>query len=255
MSEPRIVCHFSCGAASAVATKLTIAKYGHGRVVIHNAFIQQEDDDNRRFLADCEAWFEHPITVVQSEKYHASTQEVWEKKRYMNGPHGAPCSGELKRKPLAAIALPGDIDVIGYTAEEYDRFQEMLIAIPDRLIEAPLIEANLIKSDCLAIIDRAGIQLPRMYRLGFHNANCIGCPKGGEGYWNKIRDVFPEQFVQISANQESIGPGAYFFRDRKSGVRYGLKDLPVGKGNYPTEKAISCSFFCDMAEQDIAGAA
>lgn len=251
----RIVGQFSCGAASAVAIKLTIAKYGHERVVIHNAFIQQEDADNRRFLKDCEEWFEHPIKVVQSEKYHASSEEVWIKKRYMKGPRGAPCSGELKRKPLAAIAEPGDVEVIGYTSEEWDRLQEMRTAMPTRLIEAPLIDANLSKSDCLAIVDRAGIELPRMYRLGFHNANCIGCPKGGEGYWNKIRDVFPEQFVQISGIQESIGPGAYFFRDRKSGVRYGLKDLPIGKGDYPTEKAISCSFFCDMAEQDIAGAA
>lgn len=255
MAEARIVCHFSCGAASAVAAKLSIAKYGHGRIVIHNAFIQQEDEDNRRFLADCQVWFDHPITVVQSEKYHASHEEVWIKKRYMKGPRGAPCSGELKRIPLAAIAKPGDVEVIGYTSEEWGRLQEMRTAMPTRTIEAPLIEANLSKSDCLAIIDRAGIELPRMYRLGFHNANCIGCPKGGEGYWNKIRDVFPEQFVQISEIQESIGAGAYFFRDRKTGVRYGIKDLPVGKGDYPTEKAISCSFFCDMAEQDIAGAA
>ena len=102
------------------------------------------------------------------------------------------------------------------------------------------------------MIEGAGILLREMYRLGFHNANCIGCPKGGEGYWNKIRDVFPEQFVQISKIQESIGPGAYFFRDRKTGQRYGLKDLPVGKGHYPSEPAISCSFFCDLAEQDIA---
>ena len=28
MSEERIVCQFSCGAASAVATKLALAKYG-----------------------------------------------------------------------------------------------------------------------------------------------------------------------------------------------------------------------------------
>jgi len=72
----RIVCHFSCGAASAVATKLAIAKYGRARVVIFNAFVQEEDADNRRFLADCEQWFDHPVTVLRDTKYGASAREV-----------------------------------------------------------------------------------------------------------------------------------------------------------------------------------
>ena len=247
----RVVCHFSCGAASAVATKLAIAKYGHERILILNAFLVEEHEDNRRFLADCAEWFEHAVTEVRDEKYGASTLQIWRRKRYIMSRHGAPCSMHLKREPLAALALPGDTDVIGYTIEELDRFESMKERYPGS-IEAPLIDKGLTKSDCMAMLERAGVQLPEMYRLGFHNANCVGCPKGGEGYWNKIRDVFPERFVQISEIQESIGPGAYFFRNRQTGERYGLKDLPIGRGNYPTEKSISCSFFCDIAEQDIA---
>ena len=52
----RIVAQFSCGAASAVAAKLALAQYGD-RVVLLNAFLANEDDDNRRFLADCERWY------------------------------------------------------------------------------------------------------------------------------------------------------------------------------------------------------
>jgi hypothetical protein len=48
----RIVCQFSCGAASAVATKLTLAQ--HPDALILNAEIKNEHPDNRRFLADCE---------------------------------------------------------------------------------------------------------------------------------------------------------------------------------------------------------
>ncbi len=33
-----------------------------------------------------------------------------------------------------------------------------------------------------------------MYDLGYPNNNCIGCVKGGMGYWNKIRKDFPEVF-------------------------------------------------------------
>ena len=64
----RIVSHFSCGAASAVATKLILAEFPPSQVVIYNAFIVEEHADNRRFLADCEKWFDHPVTVLRDEK-------------------------------------------------------------------------------------------------------------------------------------------------------------------------------------------
>ena len=51
------------------------------------------------------------------------------------------------------------------------------------------------------------------------------------------------------AAQEEIGPGAYFFRDRKTGERFGLKDLQLGAGRHD-EPAPSCSFFCEIAEQE-----
>ena len=39
----RVVGHFSCGAASAVACKLALAEYGRESVVIYNAFIWRAD--------------------------------------------------------------------------------------------------------------------------------------------------------------------------------------------------------------------
>ncbi len=53
----RVVGQFSCGAASAVATKMALSQHKGAEVVIVNAFLKEEDDDNRRFLADCEDWF------------------------------------------------------------------------------------------------------------------------------------------------------------------------------------------------------
>ncbi len=100
------------------------------------------------------------------------------------------------------------------------------------------------------MVERAGIELPMMYRLGFNNANCIGCCRGGEGYWNKVRDVFPEVFANVVQIQESIGPTSYLFRNRETGIRFGLKDLRVGAGRHD-EPLPSCSFFCSMAEEEI----
>lgn len=248
----RIVCHFSCGAASAVATKLTLADHPNEDVVIVNAFVAEEHPDNRRFAVDCERWFEKSITVLRDEKYGASTLECWKRKRYIKGAYAAPCSFELKRNLLDKFCLPGDVHVLGYTVDEIDRYDAFIDANNGMTISVPLIDRNLSKGDCLAIIERAGIELPAMYRMGYDNANCIGCPKGGNGYWNKIRRDFPDRFYQIADIQEAIGPGAYFLRNRRTGERIRLRDLPPDHGvKMYDEPSFSCSFFCEMAEQDM----
>lgn len=251
----RIVCQFSCGAASAVATKLAIAQYGRTHDVrVINAFLKEEHEDNRRFAADCEQWFGRPITVLHSEKYRSSAVEVFRRERYLKGPMGAPCTRNLKRKVLDAWKQPGDVMVFGYTAEEADRLEDFRERNPDRPVIAPLIDAGLGKDDCKAMIERAGIALPAMYLMGYDNANCIGCVKGGQGYWRAIREDFPEHFEAICLLQDEIGEGSWFLYYRSGpneGQRFPLRDLPVGEARR-NESLPSCSFFCEMAEQEYA---
>lgn len=162
----RIVCQFSCGAASAVATKLALAEYGSTHdVQIINAFLANEESDNRRFAQDCETWFGQPITVLRDEKYGADAHEVFRRERYMKGRTGAPCTKILKRRLLDSWKQPGDVMVFGYTAEEADRLEDFRERNPDRPVIAPLIDRSLGKDDCKAILLRAGIELPLMYRL------------------------------------------------------------------------------------------
>lgn len=248
----RYVCQFSCGAASAVATKLTLAKAGDADVLIVNAFIIEEHEDNRRFLADCEQWFGQSVMVLRNDKYNASTDEVWRRKRFIKGLHSAPCSLELKRELLKTVRRLGDIDVMGFTAdpEDVDRFENLCERMPERSLCAPLIERGLTKEDCLAIVHRAGIEIPAMYKLGYSNANCIGCPKGGQAYWQAIREDFPERFAAVKAIQEEIGDGASFLRFRsgpRKDERMSLEELPPGRGNMKHDGNFSCSFFCEDA--------
>jgi PP-loop superfamily ATP-utilizing enzyme len=49
----KIAVWFSCGAASAVAAKMTLDQYGDRcSVRVLNNPVMEEDEDNRRFLAD-----------------------------------------------------------------------------------------------------------------------------------------------------------------------------------------------------------
>ena len=255
-SSDRIVCNFSCGAASAVATKLTLAEYGATReVVILNAFLAEEHPDNQRFLEDCEEWFGRKVTVVRDEKYGASTMAVFRKKRFITGLGGAPCSKALKRDVLNTFQRPTDTIVLGYTADEPHRLERFLDANNGVKVLTPLIDRGLRKGDCLGMLERAGIALPAMYLLGYQNNNCIGCVKGGMGYWNKIRRDFPAQFEEMAALQDFIGPKAAFLKLNENGVknsRYvSLRELPPDIGKYRDEPSISCGLFCEAADTEL----
>lgn len=153
--DRRIVCRFSCGAASAVATKLALSKYGHKRTVITYSDPGNEHYDNARFRKDCERWFNHSVIVLRSAKY-ADAWDVWERERYIAGIAGAPCTGLLKRAPTYDFQRSGDILVFGYTAEERGRAESFRQQNFEQSLETPLIDAGLTKADCLAMVERAG---------------------------------------------------------------------------------------------------
>ena len=152
---------------------------------------------------------------------------------------------------MDAWSLPGDIAVMGYTVEERDRADLFVGHNPNA--EFPLIEAGLTKADCLSMIERAGIVLPRMYRMGYANANCIGCVKGGMGYWNKIRRDFPDRFEEMAKIEDDIGENSYLFRDRKTDKRISLRQLDPEAGRHD-EPVIECGFACFMMENELSNA-
>lgn len=242
----RVVAWFSHGAASAIATKMTLAQYGPD-VVIACIDTGSEHEDNDRFRAECEAWFDHPITMLKSEDY-ADVDQVIERTRYINGPQGARCTTELKKKVRYAFERPTDIHVWGYTAEPREvkravRFHEQN---PGMLNWCPLIDAWLAKSDCLALLERAGIGLPAMYEMGYVNNNCIGCVKGGMGYWNKIRVDFPEVFARRAQQERDINH-TILRRNRKPLF---LDELELDAGRYEAED-IACGPSCEPVWADM----
>jgi len=242
--EPkRLVCWFSCGAASAVATKLAIAENnGKLPLVIAYTEVKEEHSDNLRFLSECEKWFGQKIEILGNDFYGRSIYRVFEK-NYMRTPRGAPCTRALKKQVRQKFEQIGDRQVFGYTVEEQARLDRFIDANADVDIWAPLIEKNLNKGDCLAMLQNAGIELPMMYRLGYNNNNCIGCVKGGMGYWNKIKIDFPEVFDRMAKLERFKGQTV--FKDRY------LDELKPTDGNYPKEPSIECSIFCHMAEEQL----
>lgn len=253
----RIVCQFSCGAASAVATKLTLASHGATHdVPILNAFIANECSDNRRFLADCESWYGRSATVLRDEKYGADINQVFRAVGFIKGPRGASCTTRIKRELLRSFERPGDVLVLGFTAEEEDRAEDWNTAWPNRPAVFPLIERGLTKADCKAMVIRAGIELPLQYRRGYRNGNCKTCVKGGEKYFRAVRQDFPEEFEELCVSEDYVaslhGDQARLLRHRSGplkGQRFALRELPPGpmdRADAPPE----CGLFCELAERE-----
>jgi hypothetical protein len=244
----RIVCWFSCGAASAVATKIAISELKEGQeLIIAYTEVIEEHPDNKRFLAECEQWFGQKILILKNDKYQGSIFNVFLKQKYIVGIAGAPCTKFLKKEVRQKFEKINDRQVFGYTAEEQDRLNRFIDANNDVDIWTPLIDKGLSKEDCLAMLKNAGIELPMMYKLGYHNNNCIGCVKGGAGYWNKIRIDFPEHFDKMAKLERLIGATI----TKSKGLRVYLDELPKNVGDYPKEPKIECSIFCQLAEEDI----
>lgn len=249
MEKPTIAVWFSCGAASAVAAYLTLQKYGGTHTVrIINNPIAEEDTDNRRFLDDVQEWLQHDIEFAINRKYpSASCVDVWEKRKFMSGTHGAPCTMHLKKEARQQWEVDNspDYHVLGFTVEEKDRHDRFVITERDNVLPV-LIDAKMTKADCYMMLQQHGIRPPRIYKLGYPNANCIGCVKAtSPTYWNHVRKMHPEVFAERAEQSRELG--AKLVRVRN--VRIFLDELdPTAKGQPMKNLDFECGLFCEEWE-------
>lgn len=241
-----IVVWFSCGAASAVAAQETLRQYG-GRYEIRvvNSPIAEEDDDNRRFLQDVQKWLGVEVEIASSSKYlDNSAASVWEHRQFMASPYGAPCTQELKKKVRQEWESSNKPDwhVLGFTADEKKRYQKFVLTERENVLPV-LIDAHLSKVECYTRLAEAGIKLPRAYRMGYPNANCIGCVKAtSPTYWNHVRRMNPEVFQARAEQSRRIGARLV----RYKGERIFLDELPEDAEGQPMKSMdAECGIFCE----------
>lgn len=245
--KPVIAVWFSCGAASAVAAKMTIERYGatHDIRVLNN-YIVEEGQDNIRFLGDVQVWLGTPIERVINPKYPScSAVDVWDKRGYMSGVAGAPCTFHLKKEARQLWERENHVDwhVFGFTADEEKRHDNFVLTERDNVLPV-LIDAGITKQQCLDILVAAGLRLPIAYEEGWPNANCKGCVKAtSPTYWNHLRATEPEIFRQRAEQSRRLGVKLV----RVNGVRIYLDELPPDAMGKPLKslKMPECGIFCE----------
>lgn len=235
MKEKKI-CWLSAGVSSFVAGYLV--KNVDEYIYID---IENQHPDSMRFIKDCEKVLERPVEILRSP--YRSIENVIRQFRYINGVYGAKCTQILKkrvRKEWEDAHKDYDITYVwGFDIEEKSRAERLNESMPEFEHEYPLIERGLSKQDAHAILDRMGIKRPVMYDIGYQNNNCIGCVKGGMGYWNKIRQDFPEVFDRMAKLEREVGHSCI------NGVY--LDELDPGRGRMEDEIMQDCGIMCYLA--------
>jgi hypothetical protein len=254
----RHLCWFSDGIASAIATKFHLQ--AHPDALVVHCDTGSEDEDNARFRADCTPWLGREIIILKG--LFPDNYAVWRKRRYMSGIAGAPCTMEQKVSPRLAFQQPGDVHVFGYTWDSTDRerFANFQKNYPDLIARAPLIEREITKANCLALMQDTGIAPPRTYAMGFPNANCLmtGCVKStSPDYWSLFRKVFPDRFAETAALARELGVKLVIMSretlpdGRTKNIRGFIDDIPA---DWPTLNPVApaCDFLCHINGQDLA---
>lgn len=232
------ICWFSGGVTSAVATKLALETFGDCLILFCET--NQHHPDMNRFIKDCERWYGQKITVLNNKRW-GSVEKVLEH-GYINSPNGAFCTKVLKKDVRIAIEKLIDYErqVFGFEFEpkQIKRAQRFIEQYPASKAAFPLIDAKLNKLSCMERLLESGIELPVMYRLGYSNNNCVGCVKGGKGYWNKVRVDFPEVFEKTALLERKAGhtciKGVY------------LDELDPESGRHDSIELPECGIYCEI---------
>ena len=249
-----IIGWWSAGITSAVACKMAIEIYEDAFQEVELIYIESGNfhPDNLRFKADCEKWYGRPIRTVYNSSGYKSQIDVVNKTKYINGPNGARCTLELKKKPrweTEELLREEGKEVINqifgfeFTRREINRAIRFSQQYPGANPLYPLIDKGLDKDACAGILVNAGIEIPEMYKMGYPNNNCIGCIKGGQGYWNKIRVDFPEIFAQMSKAERAAGHSC--IKDTF------LDELDPNAGKEMKMVLPYCGTFCEVEFADI----
>jgi len=260
----KYIVHFSCGAASAVSALLILMNHNQVELVYTDPGLEHED--NHRFLRDFEQLTGELVTTLKHEKYK-SPFDVFEERRFLSGPAGAPCTTELKKKTARAYLnnrLLEEVNVFGFdcSKRERERAEKYKNNNPELKTKFPLIDYNISKDDCYYILDRLGLDLPYMYKLGYKNANCTGCVKAESiGYWAAIREDFPGIFNRYAKLERKFGaidedtgkPRGAAINKRYEGderIRVFLDEIPA---DFPPKRNISftCGYSCGAQDMEV----
>ena len=207
-SQVRFVVQYSGGVGSYEAARRLVDREGREGVVLLFADTLIEDPDLYRFLDQSSALLGVPVTRVADGR---TPWQVFRDERFIGNARRDPCSKILKRQLCDRWVrenAPDAVRVFGLDWSEGHRIK----AVRERMAEAgwmtefPLDEPPLFhKPSSIRRMEKDGLDVPRLYRLGFAHNNCGGfCIKAGHGHYAMLLEKLPEVYAHHEAEEQSV---------------------------------------------------
>ena len=219
----------SGGTASAICADLVMKKYGRDNVTLFFMDTNWEDEDLHRFLNDLESYWEKEIVKVKDGR---TPLQVGEDVKFILNSRVRQCSFQLKIKPFTNMIKKHEKPVTVHLGLDWS--EEHRMAAPKKQYEEiegvsvdyPLIWKPLIKKKYSEVVESWGIEIPRLYKLGFPHNNCGGrCVAQGKKEWRRLKNIFPERFEEVADWEQMMKETLPTAKDKSILKNITLKEL------------------------------
>ena len=181
------IIQFSGGICSFFAAKRVIEKYGKENVILLFCDTLIEDEDLYRFIEDAKKYLGCEFVRVCDGR---TPFEVYKDVKFLGNSRVAHCTKLLKTRQ-AKMWLKEHYKedectlYVGIDWTEIHRCEAIKKNWAPYTVEFPMCnKPYLTKYDMQEELAKIGIEVPRLYKMGFSHNNCGGfCCKAGQGHW------------------------------------------------------------------------
>lgn len=199
---------FSGGVGSWATGKRVVEQYGPQNVELIFADTRMEDEDLYRFLLEAAHNIGARLKVLADGR---TPWEVFQDVKFVGNSRVDPCSRILKRDLIRGylekhFSPEETVIYLGIDWTEIHRLEKAKPHWEPWTIRAPMCEKPYLdKNEMLAWLSREGIEIPRLYKLGFPHNNCGGfCVKAGHAHFEHLLRTLPERYAWHEKQEEVL---------------------------------------------------
>ena len=176
-----------------------------------------EDSDLYRFLDDLEAYLG---VKIHRDSDGRTPEQVFYDSNMLANNRVPLCSRILKAERMQKFINPGDVAWFGIDMQEAHRCERIAAIYRPLGVECrfPMVEQAVFKPHVFGWLKETGIELPRMYKLGFSHNNCSGgCVRSGKKQWVHLLRTLPDVYAERERVEEEFmmltGKRATYMKD------------------------------------------